>query len=213
MLQQFINRKYELEFLNDKYNENKKELIIIYGRRRIGKTMLIKQFIENKKYIYHLCTLDSMEDNIDSLKNQFSIITGKDYFNDLKSNFYEVFKYFIREIKSDKIIIVLDEFPNLIALNHGIISIMQKIFDELMDTTRLYIILSGSSISMMEDELLSYKSPLYGRRTGSLEINGFDINNIKYFYNSNIDDLIKINGNSIILFLIISIIILSNAWP
>ncbi|WP_287950081.1 ATP-binding protein [Acidiplasma sp.] len=194
MLQQFINRKYELEFLNDKYNENKRELIIIYGRRRIGKTMLIKQFIENKKYIYHLCTLDSMEDNIDSLKNQFSIITGKDYFNDLKSNFYEVFKYFIREIKSDKIIIVLDEFPNLIALNHGIISIMQKIFDELMDTTRLYIILSGSSISMMEDELLSYKSPLYGRRTGSLEINGFDINNIKYFYNSNIDDLIKINA-------------------
>ncbi len=97
MLQQFINRKYELQFLNDKYNENKKELIIIYGRRRIGKTMLIKQFVEKKRYIYHLCTLDSMEDNIDSLKKQFSIITGKDYFNDLKSNFYEVFKYFIKE--------------------------------------------------------------------------------------------------------------------
>ncbi len=194
MLQQFINRKYELEFLNDKYNEDKKELIIIYGRRRIGKTMLIKKFIEDKKYIYHLCTLDSIDENLNSLKNKFAEITGKEYFKDLKSNFYELFKYFINEIKSDKIIIVLDEFPNLIELNHGIVSIMQKIFDELMDNTRLYIILSGSSISMMEDELLSYKSPLYGRRTGSIELNGFDIRNIKYFYDSSIEDLIKINA-------------------
>ncbi len=194
MLQQFINRKYELKFLNDKYNENKKELIIIYGRRRIGKTMLIKKFVENKKYIYHLCTLDSMDENLNSLKNKFAEITGKDYFNDLKSNFYELFKYFINEIKSDKVIIVLDEFPNLIELNHGIVSIMQKIFDELMDNTMLYIILSGSSIGMMEDELLSYKSPLYGRRTGSIELTGFNIRNIKYFYNSNMEDLIKINA-------------------
>ena len=96
MLQQFINRKYELKFMDDKYNENKKELIIIYGRRRIGKTMLIKKFVENKKYIYHLCTLDSMDENLSSLKNKFAEITGKDYFNDLKSNFYEIFKYFIK---------------------------------------------------------------------------------------------------------------------
>ncbi|WP_061951212.1 ATP-binding protein [Acidiplasma cupricumulans] len=135
-----------------------------------------------------------MDENLNSLKNKFAEITGKDYFNDLKSNFYELFKYFINEIKSDKVIIVLDEFPNLIELNHGIVSIMQKIFDELMDNTMLYIILSGSSIGMMEDELLSYKSPLYGRRTGSIELTGFNIRNIKYFYNSNMEDLIKINA-------------------
>jgi AAA+ ATPase superfamily predicted ATPase len=191
MIQQFIDRKYELDFLNEKYKENKKQLIIIYGRRRIGKTSLIKKFIEDKKYIYHFCTFDSLDENIDSLKYSFSIITGKEYFNSLNVNFYDLFKYFINEIKSDKIILVLDEFPNLIELNRGIVSLMQKIFDEVMYDAQLYIILSGSSISMMEDELLSYKSPLYGRRTGSLELNGFNLKSIKYFYNSNVDDLVK----------------------
>jgi AAA+ ATPase superfamily predicted ATPase len=121
-------------------------------------------------YIYYLCTQDSIINNIKELKLQFAYITGKAYFADLESDFYNLFKYFINEIKSEKIIIVLDEFPNLIGLFPGIISIMQKIYDELMDKSSLYIILSGSSISMMEDGLLSYKSPLYG---GELRVLNF----------------------------------------
>ncbi len=192
MLQQFVNRVKELKILETKFMENKKQLVIIYGRRRIGKTELIKKFIENKRYIYYLCTQDSIINNINELKLQFASVTGKAYFADLETDFYNLFKYFINEIKSEKIIIVLDEFPNLIDLFPGIVSVMQKIYDELMDKSSLYIILSGSSISMMEDELLSYKSPLYGRRTGSLELSTFGIREARYFYNINFEDLIKI---------------------
>lgn len=192
MLQQFIDRNLELKILETKFRENRKQLIIIYGRRRVGKTELIKKFIENKRHIYHLCTQDSIINNLDELKLQFASITGKAYFADLETDFYNLFKYFINEIKSEKIIIVLDEFPNLLGLVPGIVSVMQKIYDELMDKSLLYIILSGSSISMMENELLSYKSPLYGRRTSSLELSTFGISEARHFYNHNFEEVIKL---------------------
>ena len=192
MLQQFIDRTHELKVLETKFQENRKQMIIIYGRRRIGKTELIKKFVENKRYIYHLCTQDSITNNVDELKLQFASITGKAYFADLQADFYNLFKYFINEIKSEKTIIVLDEFPNLLGLMPGIVSVIQKIYDELMDKSLLYVVLSGSSISMMEDELLSYRSPLYGRRTGSLELSTFGIAEARHFYNHNFDEVIKL---------------------
>jgi len=194
MIQQFINRKYELNFLNKKYDEDKPQLIIIYGRRRIGKTELIKEFISGKKAVYHLCTADSIEENIKYLKSEFYNITGKSYFLNLDVDLFTLFKYLIEEIKDEKIIIAFDEITYLISLNSGILSIFQKIYDELIVNSKLYIIFSGSSISMMEDEILNFKSPIYGRRTGSLEINGFDPNLIAYFYPGNFEDIIKIHS-------------------
>ncbi len=194
MIQQFINRKYELNFLNKKYDEDKPQLIIIYGRRRIGKTELIKEFISGKKTVYHLCTADSIEENITYLKSEFSSITGKSYFLNLEVDLFTLFKYLIDEIKDEKIIIALDEITYLVSLNKGILSIFQKIYDELMVNSRLFIIFSGSSISMMEDEILNFKSPVYGRRTGSLEISGFDPNLIEYFYPGDFEDIVKIHS-------------------
>ena len=194
MLQQFINRKYELNFLNNKYTENKPQLIIIYGRRRAGKTELIKEFINKKKAVYHLCTEDSLLENVNYLKLEFYNITGKSYFLNLDVDLFTLFKYFIDEIKNEKIIIVFDEIPYLISISRGVLSVFQKIYDELITNSNLFIIFSGSSISMMENEILNFKSPLYGRRTGSIEITGFDINLISYFYNNNFEDIVKINS-------------------
>ncbi len=194
MIQQFINREEELKFLEEKYLEDLPQLIIIYGRRRVGKTELIKKFIQNKKSIYILCSRTSIKENVDELKRKFYEITGKEYFLNLNTtSFFDLFKFFVNEIKNEKIVIVFDEFPYLIEIDRSIVSVFQKIWDELLLNTKLFLILCGSSIGMMESELLSYRSPLYGRRTGQWKVEPFKFKDIrKIFENFSIEDTIKI---------------------
>jgi AAA+ ATPase superfamily predicted ATPase len=188
----FVNRKEELEFLNRKWKEDKANLIIIYGRRRVGKTMLIKKFLENKKGIYILLTNDSMNENLNELKKAFSNLTGKEYFKNLDVGLVELFRYLRDEIKDDKVVIALDEFQYLMQLNKGILSIFQKIWDEILADTKVFLIICGSSIGMMES-ILEYKSPLYGRRTGQWKLNPFNIIGVReMFPRKNFEELVKI---------------------
>ena len=80
MIQQFIDRESELEFLERKYSEDSSQLIILYGRRRVGKTELIKKFLKNKPGCYILCTRDSLQENLREARRKFSELTGKEYF-------------------------------------------------------------------------------------------------------------------------------------
>ena len=94
MVQQFINREFELDFLNRKYAENSPQMIVLYGKRRIGKTELTKKFMQDKEGVYILCTNDSMKENIEEMKGKFRKLTGKEYFSDIDvSSFYDLFKY------------------------------------------------------------------------------------------------------------------------
>ncbi len=199
LVQQFINRNQELNFLEEKFNEDKAQLIIIYGRRRIGKTELIRKFVDGKKVIYHMCTYDSVDENINSLKEQMARITGNTIFRKISVNLFDLFKYFKEQIGQDKVVICIDEFPYLVQMDRSIPSVFQKIFDLIISESRIYMILSGSSIGVMENEVLSYRSPLYGRRTGSYEIQGFDLKHISSFYEGDMANMIKIAsvfGNS-----------------
>jgi len=193
MIQHFINRKTELNFLKDKYSEKGSQLIVLYGKRRVGKTELIKKFIDMNGGTYILCTRDSLDENIKEMKRKFYNITKKEYFLKLTTNsLFDLFKYLIEEIKNRREIIVLDEFPYLIELHKGIVSVFQKIWDELLKDKNVFIILSGSSIGMMETEILGYKSPLYGRRTGEWKLEPFKFKHIKGFFKKySIEDLIK----------------------
>ncbi len=83
MIQHFINRESELNFLNQKYAENSPQMIVLYGKRRIGKTELIKKFMQDKEGTYILCTNDSTKENIKEMKSRFRKLTGKEYFSDI----------------------------------------------------------------------------------------------------------------------------------
>ncbi|MCD6464111.1 ATP-binding protein [Candidatus Woesearchaeota archaeon] len=194
MIQHFINREEELNFLERKYSENHANLIVIYGKRRVGKTELVKNFLKDKKGVYFLCTRESLEENFKELKAKFSELTNKDYFKGLATNsFFDIFKYLVQEIGKEKIVIVIDEFPYLIELQKGVVSIFQKIWDELLIKTNVFLILCGSSIGMMETDVLSYKSALYGRRTGEWNVSPLKFRFLKEFFpNYKIEDLIKI---------------------
>src|SRR3989344_3259424 len=125
MVPQFINRKIEIKFLEDIYNERSFNAVIIYGRRRVGKNERIKKILKNKKEIYFLATDESMNENLKELKRLFAEITGKDYLLRLDAGFSDLFRYLKDEIKDEKIVIAIDEFPYLLNLNKGILSTFQ----------------------------------------------------------------------------------------
>jgi uncharacterized protein len=187
----FINRKEELKYLGKIYR-GKNAFIPIYGRRRIGKTTLVKKFMENKKHIYFLSKKISIMQNIkeftEEIKNLFKI----DYEINFK-NFGDLFK-FIRS-QNQKIIISIDEFPYLAELDKSIPSQFQFIVDEIVRNSKIMLILVGSSITMMEKYILSEKSPLYGRRDGQIKLQPLSFFHIKKFYkNISNEDIIKIYG-------------------
>ncbi|AAY79922.1 ATP-binding protein [Sulfolobus acidocaldarius] len=193
MIQQFIDRERELEFLEEKYNEDKAQFIILYGRRRIGKTELVKQFIKDKEAIYHLSTTDGIQNNVNRLKETFARFTGKNYFRSLNVLFDDLLIYFGDEIGDKKVILAIDEFQYLIEADRSIISQVQRAWDEKLRSTKIYLLITGSSVGMMENEVLSTKSPLYGRRTGSWKLSALPFPSLSSFFrNKDIEELIKI---------------------
>ena len=193
MFQQFVNRTEELKFLEKMYKEKKANLIILYGRRRIGKTELIKQFIKNKKSVYFLA--DSRTDyfNIKELQKEMGDYLDNDLFKKAKiEDWFELFKEFVK-LKNENVIICIDEFPYLIDSNKAIPSIFQKIWDLILSKTNIFLILCGSSISMMEKHTLNYKAPLYGRRTGQWNLQPLKFKHLSSFLSSySKEDLVKV---------------------
>ena len=176
----FINREKELAFLGEKWKEPGPQFIVLWGKRRVGKTELVKQFIKNKPYVYFL----SESTNETEQLRRFSIAIGQ-FFNEpllLTRGFAaweESFKY-IRE-KNRRFALVIDEFPYLIQSNQAITSLFQKAWDEYWSKSNICLILLGSSIAMMETEVLGYKAPLYGRRTGQWRIDPMAFESVSRF--------------------------------
>lgn len=193
MVPQFIDRKEELRFLEEKYKEDSAQLIIIYGRRRVGKTELVKQFIKDKASIYHLSTSDGMLNNVNRLKEEFANFLGKQYFKSLNVDLGDLLIYFGDEIGNKRLVLVLDEFQYLIESERSVVSLLQRAWDEKLKNTGIFLILMGSSIGMMENEVLSSRSPLYGRRTGSWKVEEIKFPYLfQFFPKNNVEDIIKI---------------------
>ncbi len=146
--------------------------MIIYGRRRVGKTELIKYFIRDKEHIYHLVT---QEEKAMQLKRTVDTIHAK--YGDIEpkiDDWHDLFKYFSKVV-DDKVVFVMDEFPYLMEQDKSISSQFQLFIDEYMAHKNMFLILCGSSISMME-----CKSPLYGRRNGQIDVEPFDFEKTQY---------------------------------
>ncbi len=189
---QFIDRRRELEFLESKWREKKPQLLIVYGRRRVGKTMLLKEFLKNKPGAYILFTEDSYQENLEKIKRALAKLTGREYFREMKADLPRLFKYFAEEISDKRVALVFDEFQYFVQLNRGVLSLLQESWDEYLSNTQVYIVLCGSSIGMMES-LLSYKNPLYGRRTGQWKVAPFTLIEVaEMFPDKSFEELVKI---------------------
>lgn len=178
----FINRERELDALEKFWQQNQAQLIVIYGKRRIGKTELVKQFIREKPHIYFLAQRINEKENLKLLGEAI----GEFYSDEiLKRTGFQEWKWFFEYAKNrlkERTVIVFDEFPYLADANKGISSIFQAGWDEQLKDNPIFLILCGSSIGMMEDEVLSHKAPLFGRRTGQIYLKPFSFADACKFY-------------------------------
>ncbi|MGK0554079.1 ATP-binding protein [Macrococcus capreoli] len=178
----FIGREKELRWLEEQYNSSKFEMSIIYGRRRIGKTRLIKEFIKDKKAIYFLATDSSEKLNLQLFSEYLFEVLNPGLNAAQFSDFHSAFKYLGEQAKEERIILVIDEYPYLAESVNGISSILQRVIDEYFVDTQLFIILCGSSMSFMEKQVLGQKSPLYGRRTSQMKLHSFTFREVLSYF-------------------------------
>ena len=172
----FVGRHQELEQLNQAYQENNFQFTVIYGRRRIGKTSLINEFLKDKKAIYYVALEENAEDNLKRFSDAISIFKNTDQGGKEKfADFEECFKEITRLAQEQRVILVIDEFPYLAKAYPTISSMLQSYIDHEFKETNLFLILCGSSMSFMERQVLGYQSPLYGRRTLALKLEPFKL--------------------------------------
>jgi len=159
----------------------------MYGRRRVGKTALISEFIKGKETIYFTGQETNAKDNLESLSQSiFTISSDFAASAPVFSGYKEALEAVFNVAQNRRIILAIDEYPYLAQSYRGISSLLQTLIDKYKDTSKLFIILCGSSLSFMENQVLGYKSPLYGRRTAQFRIMPFDFAQTKeYFANSN----------------------------
>lgn len=179
----FVNRKTEIQFLLDRVVSKKAELIIVYGRRRIGKTELLKEAFKKRQAIYFVADLGADQDQRRRLSEAIHRIYPNPLLEaDPPPEWDPLLRYLVDIGKKERIILILDEFPYLCSSNPALPSILQRIWDEAGKNSKLYLILCGSFISFMEREILGQKSPLYGRRTGQLLLQSLPIQTLKDFF-------------------------------
>ena len=185
----FIGRENELNTLNRLYNSDKFEFAVIYGRRRVGKTALINEFVNDKDNIFFTGVETNAKQNLDNFSScimeyNTGLATGASF-----NNFQAALEYVFELAKTKRIVLVIDEYPYVARASKSLASTLQLLIDKNKDTSKLFLILCGSSMSYMEDHVLAYKAPLYGRRTAQFKIKPFEFSEVcRYFKNFSDED-------------------------
>ena len=164
----FIGREAELNFFNDKYREPGGQLIVLYGRRRVGKTETLREFCKGKPHVFFSCTqtTDPIQLRNFSARMLKENIPARNYISEFSD--WEKAFLTIKDLPygNEKKLVVIDEFPYMCRSNKSIPSILQNLWDSELRDSNVMIILCGSAMSFIEKELLAEKNPLYGRATG-----------------------------------------------
>lgn len=169
-MKRFIGRESELKTLDREFNRES-GFVVIYGRRRVGKTTLIKEFIKNKDAMYFLATEELEAGNMKRFTNTLAEYTKQEYLKNARfSDWEDLLKIFATYKSDTKKVLVIDEFQYLVNVNSAFATIFQRIWDEILKDKNVMVILCGSLISMMTTQVLSYSSPLYGRRTAQIRL-------------------------------------------
>ncbi len=180
----FVNREAELKAIKERLMNGKFELIVIYGRRRVGKTRLVLEAIKSLPHVYYLAVEG------DNLRH-FREVAGRAFPEVRYAR--EDWEGLLHALKGQ--IIVIDEFPNMVKENPRILSLFQRAVDLDLQDSGTKLILLGSSVSVMTEKVLSYKSPLYGRRTGSMKLKPMEFPTLKEFFpQAKWEELVEIYG-------------------
>lgn len=185
----FYNRDDELAALKTAFNSPGHDFYVVYGRRRVGKTELLKEFCTDRPHIYYLAAQEAehrqrekfVEQVADTFDDRVPRIDGWD----------DAFEYLGDKLTSERHVVVVDEFPYLIAENDSLPSYIQAFVDEQLQHTDSMLVLCGSSVSTMESEVLGHESPLYGRRTGQIDLQPFSFQQARDVITYDLADAIR----------------------
>jgi len=192
----FIGRTRELYQLNKRHDDGAFEFAVLYGRRRVGKTTLINEFTRGKETIFFTGIEGNAKENLEGLSR--SIFAYSDDFSGADSSFSSfqaALETAFKMAQTRRVIFVIDEYPYLAASNRAMSSMLQTLIDQHKDTSKLFLVLCGSSLSFMEEQVLGYQSPLFGRRTCQFKIIPFEfLETRNYFPSINPVDLAVVYG-------------------
>ena len=190
----FVNREEEIKVLEEAAKSSNAEFIVIYGRRRVGKTRLIVEFLKGKDGIFYIAEDASKRVQIREIKEKIA-----EYFNDkfLRNveigEWEELFEYLKKILPRDRrIYFVIDEFSYLVKNSPEIVSVLQKFWDTFASSTKIFILLSGSLLGLMSERVLSHSSPLYGRRTRDILLNPLNLRNSCEFLRMRFEDKLRV---------------------
>ncbi len=170
-MERFIDREAEMEVLQNEYDRDGSALVVMYGRRRVGKTTLISEFIKGKPALFFLASEESEMQNRLAFKDKAAEFIDSDLLRNASvKNWDVIFKAIMEVSFKSKPVIVIDEFQYIGKSNPAFPSVFQRIWEENLKHRQVMVILCGSLISMMESQTLAYNSPLYGRRTAQIRL-------------------------------------------
>ncbi len=166
MIRKFVDRETESALLEEEWRKDGGRLIILYGRRRIGKTRLVTEFVRDKEGILHFAEDTAPQIQIRRLQEAIAQFFDDPLLATLEiATWDQLFTYLARIPLPERRYLAIDEFTYLIKNDPAVLSALQKAWDTAFAGSNLYILLSGSMLGLMTDSALSCTSPLYGRRT------------------------------------------------
>jgi AAA+ ATPase superfamily predicted ATPase len=184
----FIGRERELELLESAYSSDRFQMVVVYGRRRVGKTALLNKFISDKPHAALLTAQQTVaQENLERLSDALTVMDhgaeeSKPRPDALATGGEQTYRSFSAALShafsssvGERRVLVIDEYPYLAESHRGISSLLQTLIDRLKADSKLMLILCGSSMSFMEHQVLAEKSPLYGRRTAQIKLQPFDV--------------------------------------
>ena len=185
----FHDRTDELDALETAFESPGHDFYVVYGRRRVGKTELLKAFCADRSHIYFLAAQEAeprqREKFVTKIANHFDDRTPQ------IDGWDEAFDYLGEKCAEERLVVVVDEFPYLVAENDSLPSYVQSFVDEQLQKTDSMLVLCGSSISTMESDVLGHESPLYGRRTGQIDLQPFSFQQARTIIEYGIEDAIQ----------------------
>jgi len=185
----FYNRREELDALASGFGSPGADMVVVYGRRRVGKTELLKEFCTDRPHIYFLAAQEAehrqREKFVERVAEEFDDrvpqIDGWD----------EAFDYLGERLQTEDRVVVVDEFPYLVAENDSVPSYVQGFVDGQLQETESMLVLCGSSVSTMESDVLGHESPLYGRRTAQLDVQPFSFQQARSVIRYDMHDAVR----------------------
>jgi AAA+ ATPase superfamily predicted ATPase len=185
----FYDREEELNTLTTAVESPGSDFVVVYGRRRVGKTELLKEFCADRPHIYFLAAQEAEHRQREKFLDQ---VAG--YFDERVpriDGWDEAFEYLGEQLQREDLVVVIDEFPYLVEENDSLPSYVQGFVDQELDGTDSMLVLCGSSVSTMESEILGHESPLYGRRTAQLDVTPFSFRQARAVISYDIQDAIR----------------------